>query len=124
MKTEQLISGALFDFAAHLTTMEEGFPVGAKHPTPPVLEALKEWAGTRALDLDEAAVQTWQNEIGVAKARRTMREAFDKDPGFREAYVANIAMRLHDELRGAPSKIFNNGVRNELAERLLKLLFD
>jgi len=63
-----------------------------------------------------------ENPIQVA--RRTMWEAFESDPGFKEGYRANVAMLMYDELheRGYKPKIrFKD--RNEIADRLLKLLF-
>jgi hypothetical protein len=121
VKAEQLISGALFDFAASLTAGEDRLT-----EAPEMIERLREWAGQRGLDLDEAegAVQTWQDEIGVKRARRTIAEAFVKDPDFRRGYVDNIAVRLSDELRGAPNKIFNKDVRDAIADRMVKLLFE
>lgn len=36
----------------------------------------------------------------IARARETMRDAFENDPSFFNAYVANVAMLLHDRHGG------------------------
>lgn len=54
----------------------------------------------------------------IAKARKVMRDEFEKDEGFKEAYVANIAMLLHDRYG-----IRNYEKRNAAAEDILKLVF-
>jgi len=49
-----------------------------------------------------------------------MRERFEQSPGFKEAYLANIAMLLYDRYGG----IFNDPkTRDDAAEALLKLIF-
>ena len=58
-----LIAGALFDFCAHLTCRPGTLKLGAKHNSPAIIEPLKAWAKTRGLNLDEAAVQTWQDTL-------------------------------------------------------------
>lgn len=65
-EARRAVAGALFDFAAYLTTLPdyESFPVGAKHPTPPMMDALKKWAekrGNTASWLDHADVQDWNH---------------------------------------------------------------
>ena len=74
----------------------------------------------------------------IRLARQTMREAFEEDEGFRIAYVANIAMRIHDSVHAddvdftlpdgtklgrAPLNLNNVKDCNILAEDLLKLIF-
>ncbi len=54
----------------------------------------------------------------IAKARKVMRDAFEKDDGFKEAYIANIAMLLHDR-----HGITNYEKSNAAAEDILKLIF-
>ncbi len=54
----------------------------------------------------------------IAKARETMRERFEKDKGFKQGYIANIAMLLHDRYG-----ITDYEIRNRAAEDLLKLIF-
>ena len=54
----------------------------------------------------------------IKRARKTMRDAFDKDPDFKMGYIANIAMRLHDH-----HGITNYDKRNAAAEDILELIF-
>ena len=54
----------------------------------------------------------------IAKARETIRAAFEKDSGFKEGYVSNIAMLLHDRYG-----ITDRETRNKAAEDLLQLFF-
>jgi len=35
--------------------------------------------------------------MNIKRARKVMRNAFEKDPDFAETYVANIATLLHDK---------------------------
>ena len=54
----------------------------------------------------------------IQKARKTMRDAFKKDEGFRQGYVANIAMLLHDR-----HGIIAYDKRNKAADEILELIF-
>ena len=54
----------------------------------------------------------------IQKARKIFRDAFDKDPDFKQGYVANIAMLLHDQYG-----LTDFGERNAAAEDILKLVF-
>jgi len=65
---DEVISGALFDFAGYLTCQDEVMPVGASADAAPMADALKEWAGTRGLELEDAAVEDWEDiksELGL-----------------------------------------------------------
>jgi len=53
------IAGALFDFAAYLTTRPVALTVSHTHDAYPIVEALAEWAATRNLNLEVADVQNW-----------------------------------------------------------------
>lgn len=54
----------------------------------------------------------------IAKARKTIRDAFEKDPDFKQGYKANIAMLLHDH-----HGITDFDKRNKAAEDILELVF-
>jgi hypothetical protein len=54
----------------------------------------------------------------IAKARKVMRDAFEKDEDFKESYIANIAMLLHDR-----HGIRNYEKRNAAAKEILELVF-
>ena len=58
----------------------------------------------------------------IANARKTMAKAFEKDPGFRLAYQANIAMYIWDRKREGVR--FNHKQCNEVADGLIKLIFE
>lgn len=53
----------------------------------------------------------------IADARKTMRDAFEKDEEFKHGYLANIAMLLYDELGLEKEK------RDEVSDKVLKLIF-
>jgi hypothetical protein len=55
----------------------------------------------------------------IKKARKTMREAFEKAPDFKESYIANVAMRLYD--LGCLKRPHKD--RNEVAESVIDLIF-
>lgn len=59
-----VIAGALFDFAGFLTTRDKVIALGASEEAGAAVEAIEEWAATRGLSLDEAAVGGWR-ELGV-----------------------------------------------------------
>lgn len=54
----------------------------------------------------------------IAEARKTIRDVFEKDPEFKQGYVANIAMLLHDY-----HGITDYHKRNQAAEDILELIF-
>lgn len=54
----------------------------------------------------------------IQKARKVMRDAFEKDEGFKLGYVSNIAMLLHDRYG-----ITDIDIRNKAAEDILKKIF-
>ena len=54
----------------------------------------------------------------IINARRKMCEAFETDEEFRQTYIANIAMLLHDKYG-----ITDYETRNNAAEDILKLIF-
>jgi len=58
----------------------------------------------------------------IANARKTMTKAFEEDPDFRDAYQANIAMYIWDRKR--EGKTFNKEQCNEVADGLVKLIFE
>jgi hypothetical protein len=53
------VAGALFDFAAYLTSLDPPLTVGAKHISSDILEHLQAWAKLRGFDLDPADVKDW-----------------------------------------------------------------
>lgn len=60
---EKLISGALFDFGAFLTTREQSVTIGADQNSGPMVSLIQEFAESRNLDLKDADVTGWQGVI-------------------------------------------------------------
>ena len=58
----------------------------------------------------------------IKNARKTMAKAFEKDPAFRDVYQANIAMYIWDRKR--EGKTFNKEQCNEVADGLIKMIFE
>ena len=56
--------------------------------------------------------------ILIQNARRKLCQAFEDDEDFRNAYVSNIAMLLHDRYG-----IINYEERNKAAEDIMNLIF-
>ena len=64
----------------------------------------------------------------IKQARATMVQAFKKDPEFRWGYVANISALIYDNQRNSTSPPKENLKEisgcNQMAERILKLVFE
>jgi hypothetical protein len=58
----------------------------------------------------------------ISHAREVLKKAFKADSNFRDTYQANIAMYLWDEKRRG--KTFNRYQCNEIADGLIKLIFE
>lgn len=64
MAMDNLIAGAVFDFAARLSTLEKPITCGAKYETAPALLAVMQaWARERGLNLD-APNHDWMLGLG------------------------------------------------------------
>lgn len=61
---QSTIAGALFDFASHLTTLDETYLVGGKHDASRMVRELKVWALKRGLRLEDADVMHWNRGMG------------------------------------------------------------
>lgn len=57
-------------------------------------------------------------KISIKEAREVMRNAFDKDADFKDSYVSNVAMLLHDNYGVTDYKI-----RNAAARDIIKRIF-
>ena len=60
-----IISGALFDFAGFLTTLDKSRAVtfSGAHEAGPAVTLLQEWSTKRGLNLDEADVSGWSSAL-------------------------------------------------------------
>ena len=101
-----------------------------------ILEEARHWAAqawcdpsteNRTMDppLAEAFAKILEQRVNEAvqsaaifSARSVMRTALENDPGFKEAYVSNVAMLLHDKYG-----ITDSETRNAAAADILKLIF-
>lgn len=54
----------------------------------------------------------------IENARKILRREFDDDEEFRQTYISNVAMLLHDKYN-----IINWEDRNNAAEDIMKLIF-
>lgn len=72
--TPERIAGALFDFCGYITTVEE-FVVGSSQTPHVLMEHMNAWAKLRGLDLNEADVESWNQNLGLV----AMKEATEDD---------------------------------------------
>jgi len=63
-------------------------------------------------------MKIYQNVNQVQRARNAMKEALEKDEDLELAYVANVAMLLHDRYN-----ITDYITRNQAAKDILNLIF-
>lgn len=65
---ENIVAGAIFDFAGFLTTLPGTVSFGSSHNTAPMVGLIQEWAASREVSLKSATVMTWQEaaKTGVA----------------------------------------------------------
>lgn len=54
----------------------------------------------------------------IEEARRTIKQAFADDPNFRQGYIDNVAMTIHD------NGLTDCEARNKAADQIIKLLFE
>jgi len=60
----------------------------------------------------------------IKDARRIMRNAFIKDPDFKQTYIANISMCMYDELHNRKYRPkLRPEDRDAISERLLDMIF-
>jgi hypothetical protein len=57
---DDIVSGAVFDFAGRLTTLDKGMSVGAKHNAAPMADQVARWCRSRDVSYDNARVKDWQ----------------------------------------------------------------
>ncbi len=59
----QVVAGALFDFAGFLTTRDEPITASARHDATPWVDAIREFASMRGLDISDADVTGWSHPM-------------------------------------------------------------
>ncbi len=62
---EANVRGAIFDFAGHLTTMDKGYTVGAKHNAARMAEEVVNFLAKRGIADGDVNVLTWQEPVPV-----------------------------------------------------------
>ena len=81
--------------------------------------------GDQVFDTKEAdkavdnAVSRIEATMTVKAARKTIADAFAADPHFRDVYVANVAMLLHDRYG-----ITNHKTRTKAGYEIIRLVFE
>ena len=85
-----IISGALFDFAGFLTTLDKSRAVtfSGAHEAGPAVTLLQEWSTKRGLNLDEADVSGWRSALPA--------QAISAEPAG-AGYAAWPEPEVHDE---------------------------
>jgi len=59
-----IVAGAIYDFAGFMTTRSVSVSVGASEACGPVVDLITSFAEKRGLDLEDAAVQSWNLCVG------------------------------------------------------------
>lgn len=67
MVDKEIVVGALIDFVGSLTTSEKEIVVGAMHPVYDLHDALMVFCGKRQLDMRNAKVEGWLEELNKLK---------------------------------------------------------
>lgn len=92
-----------------------------------VLDKLSLWRSIYVLREDMSALkmrmktieENQMTDTPVADARKTIAKAFEADPDFRDGYVANVAMLLHDRYG-----ITDYDTRNKAGDDIVRLIFE
>ncbi|BCG50132.1 hypothetical protein [Ralstonia phage RP13] len=131
-KIDYVVAGALYDFAARLTTLDQSITVGAKHNASPMAELVNKFINERGVDQSEAMVQDWTecltagpDQSKTAMAFQMIKQAINNDYGYAWSWHCNIAMSMKDTFSGFPiDKELLHRLCNEAAARFMKLCFD
>lgn len=76
---------------------------------------------TKSMAHPDQSFKEKPNEI--QEARRVMREAFERDPEFKQTYIANIACMLIDNIPGLKRNQKAIDIRDDVAEKILDRIF-
>lgn len=101
----------------HVATWYKGESEGKADIAPSQLDEIAALLNENA-DLKKQ-IAAHDGVISVSGARKRMRDAFAHDSGFKQTYIANIAVMLFDEI-GEPA--YED--RNEIAEKILDRVFE
>ncbi len=104
---ERIVSGALFDFAGMLTSMEKPVTLSGHHNAGPAADLLAEFAKKRGLKITNALVEDWQDHLamrvasavlGAAKSKKKMSEAELKAEQARRSKKVNAIRTLAENI--------------------------
>lgn len=110
------IAGAIYDFAARLTTRAKPITLGTAHDAAPAAEACQEFLKLRGCDVGEPMVKDWQEHLGTSRAFADLRAAMQADPGYAWSWHCNIAVASQDEG-------MEHGAANRAAARFMHTCF-
>ena len=63
VNNRRMVSGALYDFLAYLTTLSPAISIGGNEDCSLALDKLIEWSNIRGLDMLDADVVNWNTKI-------------------------------------------------------------
>lgn len=135
---DQVIAGAIYDFAASLTTNSQSLTVGAGHNASPVADRVKEFLDKRGVlgdqDLVPPLVNNWTNflQSGPDQPKTSMafsiiKSTMQKDYGYAWGWHCNVAMASYDAMRKQNPHMHNelaHQVSNDAAARFMRICFD
>ena len=123
---DHVVAGALFDFAAFLTTRENAVSIGASKNSAPMAELLVKFLTLRGVDQEcEPMVVDWPTRCSglplpkpspCKEALKVLSDAMKADPMYAWSWHCNIAMAAVDA--GA-----SHSVGNAAAERFMYAAF-
>lgn len=58
-----IVAGACFDFASHLTQLDDPIQVGKDFEPSATIDALADWASVRGLDASDPLIRSWREVI-------------------------------------------------------------
>jgi hypothetical protein len=113
----RVIAGAIYDFAARLTTRDTPITLGANHNAAPAAEACEEFLRLRGCSEGEPMVKDWQHHLGTARAFTDLKAAMHADPGYAWSWHCVIACAGMDEG-------LEHAAANRAAARFMRMCFD
>lgn len=64
VRNRRMVSGALYDFLAHLMSLKDPITMGESEMITPAIEVFLKWAQSRGLDVDDNPdIKGWNNKV-------------------------------------------------------------
>ena len=122
---DHIVSGAIYDFAAFLTTRDERITLSATDNAAPAADAVKAFLELRGVDQSCEPFFQWPSRCSAVRpcaspcgeALNIIRSAMRDDPHYAWTWHCNVAVSMMDE--GAP-----HDAANAAAARFMRLAFD